>query len=144
VPGIDLVHPWPEVVAQHALLPLRIVLGVIMLDSGLGKWRRGIAGTGRWFEGLRLPAPHALACIVATTETVCGALLIGGLLTPLAAAAIAVNMSVAAWVQKTRVHSPFQGGDVQGYELDVILGVAAVTLVLGGAGPLSLDALLWG
>lgn len=140
--GIDLVHPWPEAIAEHALLPLRVALGVIMLDSGLGKWRRGIAGTGRWFEGLGLPAPHALACIVATTETVCGALLIAGLLTPLAAAAIAVNMTVAAWVQKTRVHAPFQGGDVQGYELDVILAAAAVTLALAGAGPISLDALI--
>ena len=139
---IDLLDPLPDVVARHALLPLRIVLGVIMLDSGLGKWRRGIAGTGRWFEGLGLPAPHALACWVATVETVCGALLIVGLLTPFAAAAIAVNMTVAAWVQKTRVHAPFQGGDVQGYELDVILAAAALTLAIAGAGPLSLDALL--
>ncbi|TAJ21236.1 MAG: DoxX family protein [Dehalococcoidia bacterium] len=140
--SLDLLHPLPEGVAEHALLPLRIVLGVIMFDSGMGKWRRGIAGTGRWFEGLGLPNPHALACIVASNETVCGVLLVVGLFTPFAAAVIAVNMTVAAWVQKTKVHAPFQGGDVQGYELDVILAAAALTLAIAGAGPLSLDGLL--
>ena len=139
---IDLLDPLPEAIARHALLPLRIVLGVIMFDSGMGKWRRGIAGTGRWFEGLGLPSPHALACIVASNETVCGVLLVIGLFTPFAAAAITVNMTAAAWVQRTRVHAPFQGGDVQGYELDVIFAAAALTLAIAGAGPLSLDGLL--
>jgi uncharacterized membrane protein YphA (DoxX/SURF4 family) len=49
---------------------------------------------------------------------------------------------VAAWTQKVKLHAPFQGGDVQGYELDVLLVAGAVTLAIGGGGPLALDALL--
>jgi len=49
---------------------------------------------------------------------------------------------VATYVQRFKLGAPFQGGDVQGYELDVLMVAAAVTLVLTGAGPISLDALL--
>lgn len=127
---------------EWALLPLRVVVGVVMLDAGRGKWMRGISGTGEWFRGLGFPAPQALARFVATVEVVGGALLIVGLLTHYIAAVIAVNMAVAAWTQKFKLDAPFQGGDVQGYELDVLLVTAAVTLALGGAGPLSVDGVL--
>jgi putative oxidoreductase len=133
---------WPGHL-EWALVPLRITVAVIMLDSGIGKWRRGISGTGRWFAGLGLPFAQPLARFVATVEVVGGALLFLGLLVHVAAVFIAVNMTAAAFVQKFRAGAPFQGGDVQGYELDVLLAMAAVTLVLGGAGPLSVDALIW-
>ena len=38
--------------------------------------------------------------------------------------------------------APFQGGEVQGYDFNVILAGASVALILIGAGPLSLDALI--
>ncbi|MEX2031660.1 MAG: DoxX family protein [Dehalococcoidia bacterium] len=126
---------------EWALLPLRLVVGYVMFDSGRGKWARGISGTGEWFRGMGFPAPQALARFVATVELVGGTLLMLGLLTHLAALAIAGNMVVAAWTQKVKLHAPFQGGDVQGYELDVLLAAPAVTLAIGGGGPLSLDAL---
>ena len=50
----------------------------------------------------------------------------------------------ATWTQRYKLHAPFQGGDVQGYELDVLLMAIAVALVLLGAGPLSLDAMIAG
>jgi putative oxidoreductase len=125
---------------EWALLPLRLVVGFVMFDSGRGKWMRGICGTGDWFRGMGFPAPQLLARFVATVEVVGGTLLFVGLLTHFAALVIAGNMVVAALTQKFKLHAPFQGGDVQGYELDVLLVAAA--LAIGGAGPLSLDALL--
>ncbi len=129
---------WNSV--EYGLVPLRVVLGYIFLDSGFGKWRRGISGTGRWMEGLGIPFPQASARLVATVELLGGILLIVGLGTHWVAIPLAVNMLVASYVQKFRIGAPFQGGDVQGYELDVLMVAGAVTLVLGGAGPLSIDA----
>ncbi len=127
---------------EWALLPLRLVLGFIMFDSGRGKWARGISGTGEWFRGLGFPAPQALARFVATVEVVGGTLIFVGFIVHYAALFVAVNMTAAALTQKFRLRAPFQGGDVQGYELDVLLVAGALTLAIGGAGPASLDALL--
>lgn len=143
-----LIDPFGPVAldwARHiewALLPLRLVVGYVMFDSGRGKWMRGISGTGEWFQGMGFPAPQLLARFVATVEVVGGVLLFAGLLAHFAALVIAGNMVVAAWTQKFKLHAPFQGGDVQGYELDVLLVATALTLAIGGAGPLSVDALL--
>ena len=52
-------------------------------------------------------------------------------------------MTVAAYTNAVKVHLPFAGNDnQQGYELDIVMVAALVALVLGGAGPLSLDQLL--
>ncbi len=131
---------WAEHL-EWALLPVRLTVGYVMFDSGRGKWARGITNTGNWFRDLGFPAPQALARFVATVEVVGGALIFVGLFVHYAAAVIAVNMTVAAWTQRYKLNAPFQGGDVQGYELDVLLVAAALTLALGGAGPASLDAL---
>ena len=51
-----------------AVIPLRITLGIIMLDSGIGKWKRGITGTGQWFASLGFPKPQILARFVTPQE----------------------------------------------------------------------------
>jgi putative oxidoreductase len=129
---------WDSV--EYGLVPLRVVLGYIFFDAGLGKWRRGISGTGRWMDGLGVPFPQASARLVATVEVVGGLLLIVGLAVHWAAAPLSASMLVATYVQKFKIGAPFQGGDVQGYELDVLMLAGAITLMLGGAGPISLDA----
>ena len=113
-----------------------------MLDSGIGKWSRGISGTGDWFESLGFPAPQLLARFVASIETICGLLIIIGLFTPIAAILISINMFVATLVQKFKLHAPFQGGDVQGYELDILLMMTSLTLVMTGGGSFSIDAII--
>ena len=139
-----ITEPWAELFDRETLewgiIPIRVVLGVIFLDSGLGKWRRGISGTGDWFASLGFPFAQPTARLIATLELVGGAMLIVGLATHWVALPLAGNMVVATYVQRFKLGAPFQGGDVQGYELDVLMVAAAVTLVLIGAGPLSLDA----
>ena len=94
-------------------------------------------------EGLGLPLPQLSARLVAATELVGGLLLTVGLLVPWVGLALAGNMLVATWVEKTKIGAPFQGSDsAQGYELTIILGLAALALVFLGAGALSLDAIL--
>ncbi len=139
-----MTNPWHDLfdadTIEWSLVPVRIVLGYIFLDSGLGKWRRGISGTGDWFGGMGFPFPQPTARLVASLELVGGILLILGLGVHWIAIPLAGNMLVATYAQKFKLGAPFQGGDVQGYELDVLMAAAAVSLTLGGAGPLSLDA----
>ena len=137
-----LVDPWSAPIREWALVPLRLALGIVFVDAGLGKWRRGIGGTGEWFAEIGIPFPQAQARLIATVELAGGALLLVGLFAHWAAIPLAVTMLVAAFVSKFRLGHPFQGGSVQGYELDVVLLAGAVAVALGGAGPLSLDALL--
>lgn len=139
-------EPWSRLfdleTLEWGLLPLRVVLGYIFLDAGLGKWRRGISGTGEWFASLGFPFAQPTARVVATLELVGGLLLIVGLGVHWVALPLAGNMVVATYVQRFKLGAPFQGGEVQGYELDVLMVAGAVTLALTGAGELSLDQLL--
>lgn len=138
-----IADPWAELfdleTLEWGLVPVRVVLGVIFLDAGLGKWRRGISGTGEWFASLGFPMAQPTARVVATLELVGGVLLILGLGVHWVALPLAGNMVVATYVQKFKLGAPFQGGEVQGYELDVLMVAGAVTLALAGAGELSLD-----
>ncbi|PZC44500.1 MAG: putative membrane protein YphA, DoxX/SURF4 family [Chloroflexi bacterium] len=137
-----LTEPWGLQNLEWAAVPLRIALGVIFIDSGLGKWRRGIHGTGDWFQSLGFPMPQQLAMGVASLELAGGVLLLLGLGTSWVAIPLAANMVVATWVQRTKLKAPFQGGEVQGYELDVLMALACVSLIFLGAGPASLDSLI--
>ena len=134
-----LTEPFGAQNIDWASVPLRVGLGVIFAYSGCGKWRRGIRGTGDWFQGLGLPMPHLLAPFVASVELGGGVLLLMGLGTSWVAIPLAVNMVMASLTQKFKVGAPFQGGDVQGYELDVLMVIGCVALILLGAGPLSID-----
>lgn len=130
---------------EWAALPLRLGLGVVFVHSGWGKFRRGIGGTGRWMATLDIPLPQLSARLVASTELGGGLLLFLGLGVPWVGLALAVNMAVATWVERTKIRAPFQGSEVaQGYELTIVLGLAALALVFLGAGPVSIDALLRG
>ncbi len=137
-----LTQPWGEGALAWASVVLRIALGIIFIDAGIGKFRRGIGGFSGWLADLGVPIARVAGPGVATLELVGGLLLLAGLLTSWIAIPLAANMVVATWVQKYKNGAPFQGGDVQGYELDVLMVFACVALILLGAGPLSLDSVI--
>lgn len=118
------------------LLVLRIVLGATFLAHGLDKLV-DLAGAEEFFSSLNIPAPGLVAPLVAVTETVGGLLLIAGLATPLAAAALAGDMLVAL-VTAHLGHGFFV--EDGGPELVLVLGCACVAITLTGAGRFSLDA----
>jgi putative oxidoreductase len=124
------------------LLLMRTAVGGTLLAHGTQKlfgWfgGGGLASTAAHFEqgGFRPGRHHALAA--ALSETGGGALLVAGLATPAAGAAVAGTMAVAADMHRPAGFFATQGG----YEYPLILGAAGAGLALTGAGRLSLDAL---
>ncbi len=92
----------PPVVA--ALLLIRVAIGVTMVMHGYNHWRGGgkIAGTARWFSGLGLRCGVLQAWMSVVTEMGAGFLLIVGLVTPLACAAVISVMLIAGLLAHRR------------------------------------------
>jgi putative oxidoreductase len=120
------------------LLAIRVALGVVFLAHGLEK-AGDLQGTEQFFGSLGIPAAALMAPVATFTEIIGGALLIAGLLTPLAALALAVDMLVAY----ITVHAGegFFAAD-GGYELVMLLGLTCLGLAATGAGRFSLDGAL--
>jgi putative oxidoreductase len=115
-----------------ALLLVRVVVGITMIAHGYNHWRGGgkVAGTGRWFAGLGLKHGELQAWMSVITEIGAGFLLVIGLLTSLAAAAVLSVMLVAGLLAH-RKNGFFVFKD--GYEYVLVLGV--ICLMLGALGP---------
>jgi putative oxidoreductase len=122
-----------------ALLLVRVVLGITMAAHGLNHWKGGgrIAGTARWFTGLGLRHGTLQAWLSVITEIGAGVLLVAGLFTPLACAAVISVMLVAGLL----AHRP-NGFFVfrEGYEYVLVLATASLALAALGPGRLSADA----
>ncbi|MFI1212991.1 DoxX family protein [Streptomyces sp. NPDC020802] len=124
--------------SDAALLVVRLVLGVVMVAHGWNHWRGGggITGTAGWFAGLGLNRPRLQAWLSVVTELGAGALLVSGLLTSLACAAV-LSVMLVAGVLAHRPHGFFVFKE--GYEYVLVLGVLAVALGAWGPGEYALD-----
>jgi putative oxidoreductase len=114
----------------------RLTLGAVFVPTGWGKLHN-LEKVASFFAELHIPAPAFTATLVATTELVCGALLLFGLLTRLAALPLMVSMLVAILTAKRDELSGWT--DLFGlleWSYVVLLG----WLVIVGAGPISIDA----
>lgn len=122
-----------------ALLLVRVVVGITMIAHGYNHWRGGgrIAGTARWFSGLGLRYGTLQAWLSVVTEIGAGALLVLGLLTPLACAAVISVMLIAGLLAHRR-NGFFVFRD--GYEYVLVLSVVCVALATFGPGRLSVDS----
>jgi putative oxidoreductase len=109
-----------------------------MMMHGYNHWRGGgkIAGTGRWFSGLGLKYGVLQAWMSVLTEVGAGFLLIIGLLTPLAAAAI-ISVMLVAGLLAHRKNGFFVFKD--GYEYVLVLAVVCILLGATGPGHFSVD-----
>ena len=126
------------------LLVLRLVLGVIFAAHGAQKLfgsfnGPGLKGTAGFHEQLGIKPPYLMAALAGLAEFVGGILVAVGFLTPLAALALVVTMVVAALTVHLRNGFFAQSG---GYEFNLALAGMALTLLLTGAGALSLDGAL--
>jgi len=121
-----------------AVLFVRVVVGVTMIAHGLNHWRGGgrIEGTGRWFAGLGLRHGKLQAWASVVTEVGAGALLLLGLLTPLACAAV-ISVMMVAGLLAHRPNGFFVFKD--GYEYVLVLAVTSLALAMLGPGRISLD-----
>ena len=121
-----------------ALLLVRLVVGITMIAHGYNHWRGGgrIEGTARWFSGLGLKNGTLQAWMSVVTEIGAGALLVLGLLTPLACAAV-VSVMLVAGLLAHRGNGFFVFKD--GYEYVLVLAAVCLSLALLGPGDWSLD-----
>lgn len=122
------------------LLILRIGLGIVFVAHGAQKLFGafggfGHAGTTQYFSSLGIPLPSLMAWMVGFVEFGGGLLIILGLLTQLLAAGLAADMLVAILTTKlgSGLFAP------QGFELELILLTAALTLVFTGPGRFAID-----
>jgi putative oxidoreductase len=123
-----------------AVLILRLTLGGMILAHGMNKLFGGgrIPGTARWFDSIGMKPGVLNAWAAALTEVGCGVLLIVGLITPLACAAL-VALMVVAIVTVHRKNGFFVFNAGQGIEYCLMIALVAIALGGLGAGRWSLD-----
>ncbi|WP_017541590.1 DoxX family protein [Nocardiopsis halophila] len=126
--------------ADVTALIARIAVGVVFIAHGWQKVGMGLSGTAGMMEGMGVPAPQAAALFAIAVELGGGALLIAGLLQPVAGVLLALQMAGAVLFVHASAGLTGEGG----YEFPLVLGAAALALGFSG-GRFALDRLLpWG
>src|SRR5436305_9874707 len=129
---------------DFGLLVLRLVVGALFIGHGTQKllgWfgGYGLEGTGGFMETLGYRPGKRYAVLGGISEAGGGLLLVLGLLTPLAAAAIigmminaifAVHIENGVWAQNN------------GYEFPLVMAIAAGAIALGDGGALAVDKMV--
>src|SRR5215470_6270440 len=140
--------PW----RQWAPLPLRLVIGYGFLAHGWAKLSRGPAGFARLLEQIGAPLPEATAWASTLLEVLGGLAILAGALV----AAVSIPLIVMMLVAMFTVHLHYGFSAINtigltadgpqfsppGYEVNLLYIACLVALILGGAGPLSIDRLL--
>jgi len=138
------IYTWLEGVEWVARLVVRLAVGLEFFGSGLGKLGK-LSGLIQYFRSLGIPAPEIQAPFVATTELVCGALIVVGLLTRPAAVMLCGVMLVAivtAAAPEKHITASWHGLLEFLYLPEVLLLLLLAWLVVAGPGRASLDARL--
>src|SRR5436309_15701769 len=114
------------------LVPLRLVVGLVFAVHGAQKlFVFGLGGAAGFMARVGIPLPSVAAVVVMAVEILGGLALILGLGTRLAAALLAIEMVVAILAVRLKM------GFVGGYEFELTLLAASLSLVLLGAGPMT-------
>lgn len=127
--------------APSPVLLVRLLVGVVFLSEGIQKFLYpATLGVGR-FSKIGIPAPQFSAPFVGGVETVCGALLIIGLLTRLAAIPLLITISTA--LVTTKIPFFLRNGFwavMHEARTDFCMFMGSIFIIAVGAGSLSLDA----
>jgi putative oxidoreductase len=126
---------------SNATLPLRLIAGIIFTAHGAQKlfaWfgGYGLAATGQWMESIAITPGYLMALMAGSAEFFGGLLLIVGLLTRPTSFVLAITMAVAI-VTVHLEHGLFMSNN--GYEFALTLLAISISLMVSGAGKLSLD-----
>lgn len=129
------------------LLALRIMMGVVFIVHGWPKVnpRSRIGGIPGWTQAMQrmgIPLPAFFGAVVPLSEFAGGTLMILGLGVRIVAILQMCIMLVAIARAKLPRGVKFTENDKTGWELDFILGAAALALLFTGAGSIALDPLL--
>ena len=129
--------------APRATILVRILVGGVFLSEGIQKFLFPAAlGAGR-FAKIGIPAPQFFGPFVGVVEIVCGGLLILGLLTRVAAIPLLIDITVA--ILTTKIPMLEKSGfwaTMHEARTDICMWLGSLFLLIVGAGPWSLDALI--
>lgn len=141
--GLALAHR----LAWLAPLLARLVIGLVFVKTGWGKLQN-LEPVVEYFRSLGIPAAEIQAPFAASMELVCGALVLLGLFTRLAAIPLIVIMIVALKTAFGEQLSAAGGGIDWLNELfglsEFLYVTLLVWLAIAGAGALSLDRAFFG
>ncbi len=110
---------------------LRAAVGVIFIAHGTGKFNPGFVG----FLTGPLGFPPEMQIPIALAETVSGILLIVGVLTRISASVLSIVMLGAIFYVKQASNLTGDGG----FEIDLILLAACLTIIVAGPGRVSIS-----
>jgi putative oxidoreductase len=144
----------PSEFEQWAAIPLRLIVGYGFLAHGYAKVVNGPDHFFAILHALGVPAPQLMGWATILIELFGGLAVLAGTFVVLASLPMAVTLMVAMFT----VHLPYGFSSIKlqavtatgaqfgqpGYEVDLLYLACLAALVLGGSGPLAVDALLTG
>ena len=139
--------------AVWAPIPLRLIVGYGFMEHGYAKLARGPEAFAAILHAMNVPAPHLMAWLTILTELIGGLAVLLGTFVPLVSLPMAAVLAVAMLT----VHLPYGFSSIKllsvvsgraqfgppGYELNLLYLACLAALVIGGSGPLSLNAHTW-
>jgi len=146
---LELLHG--ERWVQWVPIPIRMILGVGFMVHGWAKWSRGPAEFAELLKQAHVPLPLANAWLVTLLEIFGGLALLMGAFVTIASVPLILSMLGAMFTVNIKYgfsavntigltpDGPQFGPP--GYEINLLYIAGLVALILGGAGPLSIDAL---
>ncbi|MCH1923306.1 DoxX family protein [Shewanella sp. C32] len=140
------IHTLVQNNAGYAPLLLRVPVGLILMAHGSQKLfglfgGYGLAATGQWMESIGITPGELMAFLAGSGEFFGGLFLVLGLLIRPAALVVAFTMLVALFTVHIN-NGLFMANN--GYEYALSLAVIAGSLIISGAGKVSLDNWLAG
>lgn len=125
--------------SRWGMVPLRITVGLVfIMHGGMKLFSFGLGGTTAFMHQVGIPLPAVAAVVVTFVELLGGIALVVGLFTRWAGVLLSVDMLVV--ILKVRLHGGFFAPN--GFEHELTLLGAALTLAMLGAGGVSLDGVL--
>jgi putative oxidoreductase len=117
---------------------LRVWVGVNFVAHGYPKLGKGRQQTLQWTKSLGVPAFATYLAII--LEFFGGLSLIIGFIVPIVGFFIALEMTGAMLLKKTKMKAPYMGQN--SYEIDITYLMLAIALIVLGAGVISVDFFL--